>query len=201
MAVKDGPASDIILLRTEPKGKIMEKALMDSAIIAVRDCMKIREGEKFLVVTDSDLIEIGRALFKAGRDLGAVSVLMEMLPLSRNGEEPPEMVSKAMMHADAVLAPTSKSLTHTAARREACASGARVATMPGITPDTMIRGLSADYYAIADRTRKITKLLTAAREARVTTALGTDITLPLEGIDAIASTGLIHDPGSFGNLP
>lgn len=37
--------------------------------------------------------------------------------------------------------------------------------------------------------------------ARVTTKLGTDITIPLDGIKAIASTGLIREPGSFGNLP
>ncbi len=179
----------------------MDKALMDASIIAVRDCLKVRENETFLIVTDTFLREIGEGLARAGRSVGAGTVLMEMTPLSRNGEEPPEMVSQAMMHADAVLIPASKSLTHTAARRNACAKGARVATMPGITRDTMIRCLNADYYAIADRTRKLTVLLTRAKTARVTTAAGTDITLPLEGIDAIASTGLIHDPGSFGNLP
>ncbi len=179
----------------------MDKAMFDAAVIAVRDCLKVKEGELFLVVTDSELKEIGRALMEAGVSLKANSVLMEMMPLSRNGEEPPEMVTQAMIHSDAVVAPTSKSLTHTAARRKACENGARVATMPGITVDTMVRCLNADYYAIADRTVKIADLLTAAKTARVTTAAGTDITLPLGGIDAIASKGLIHDPGSFGNLP
>ncbi len=178
-----------------------DKALMDSAAIAVRDCMKVVKGEHFLVVTDTDLMEIGAALFEAGRALGAVAALMEMTPLSRNGEEPPEMVSIAMTRAQAVLAPTSKSLTHTATRRNACAAGARVGTMPGITIDTMVRCLNADYYSIADRTVKITRLLTAAKVARITTAAGTDITMPIDGIKAIASTGLVHDPGSFGNLP
>ncbi len=179
----------------------MEKALMDSALIAVRDCLKVVEGEMFLVVTDSDMIEIGTALVEAGRSLGAISVIMEMQPLSRNGQEPPVMVSEAMKFADAVVCPASKSLTHTAARRNACEAGSRVATMPGITLDTMVRCLNADYYAIADRTREVTALLDKAKVARVTTALGTDLTIPINGIDAISSTGLIHDPGSFGNLP
>ena len=180
---------------------MIDKALMDSAMIAVRDCMKVAKGEHFLVVTDPDLMEIGAALFEAGRSLGAVTALMEMTPLSRNGEEPPEMVSIAMTRARAVLAPTSKSLTHTAARRNACAAGARVGTMPGITIDTMVRCLNADYYAIADRTVRLTELMSAASVARITTDAGTDITMPLEGVKAIASTGLVHDPGSFGNLP
>ncbi len=179
----------------------MDKALMNAATIALKDCMKVVEGEQLLVVTDTELTGIGRALAEAGRALGAVSTLMEMTPLSRNGEEPPESVSQAMIHSDVVVAPTSKSLSHTAARRNACASGTRVGTMPGITIDTMVRGLSADYYAIAERTKRITALLTAADSAHITTEAGTDITMPLGGIDAIASTGLMHVPGAFGNLP
>jgi leucyl aminopeptidase (aminopeptidase T) len=73
--------------------------------------------------------------------------------------------------------------------------------MPGITKDTMIRGLNADYYAIAERTKRVTELLTAAGVARVTSEAGTDITIPIDGIDAIASTGLFFEPGAFGNLP
>jgi leucyl aminopeptidase (aminopeptidase T) len=111
------------------------------------------------------------------------------------------MVSEAMKLADAVICPASKSLTHTAARRGACEAGSRVATMPGITLDTMVRCLSADYYAIAERTHRVTAILDEANSARVTTELGTDITIPIDGIKAISSTGLIHDPGSFGNLP
>ncbi len=179
----------------------MDKALMDSALIAVRDCLKVVDGEKLLIVTDTELLEIGRALVEAGRSLGATGVIMEMQPLSRNGEEPPVMVSEAMKFADAVVCPASKSLTHTAARRNACEAGSRVATMPGITLDTMVRCLSADYYAIVDRTRELTVLLDEAKVARITTAIGTDLTIPIDGIKAISSTGLIHDPGSFGNLP
>jgi leucyl aminopeptidase (aminopeptidase T) len=179
----------------------MDKALLDAALTAVKDCLKVQKNEKVLVVTDSELREIGEALLEAAKSLGAEAMLMEMLPRTRNGEEPPDAVTAAMMQSDVVVAPTSMSLTHTAARRKACSEGARVATMPGILRETMIRCLNADYYSIAERTKKLTAMLTAAKAARVTTASGTDIILPLEGIDAIASTGLIHERGSFGNLP
>ncbi|HMA76814.1 MAG TPA: aminopeptidase [Candidatus Krumholzibacteriaceae bacterium] len=179
----------------------MDKELYESAVTAVKDCLKVKKDESFLVVTDSELKTIGQALFEAGRSLGAESVIMEIMPLSRNGEEPPESVSRAMAASEAVIIPTSKSLTHTTARREACSAGARVATMPGITKDTMVRCLKADYYAIADRTKKITKMLTDAKSAHVTTESGTDIIIPVDGIEGIASTGLIHEKGGFGNLP
>ena len=179
----------------------MDKALLDAAFIAVKDCLKVQKGETVLIVTDSELREIGEALLEASKGLEAEAMLMEIIPRERNGEEPPEAVTAAMMKSDVVVAPTSKSLTHTGARRKACSEGARFATMPGILRDTMIRCLNADYYAIADRTKKLTEILTNAKMARVTTESGTDITLPLDGIDAIASTGLIHESGSFGNLP
>jgi len=179
----------------------MDKALLDSAVIAVKDCLNVQKDETVLVVTDSVLREIGEALLEAAKGLETEAMLMEIIPRERNGEEPPDAVTAAMMKCGVVVAPTSMSLTHTAARRKACAEGARVATMPGILRETMIRCLSADYYAIADRTKRLTEMLTKAKKARVTTASGTDITLPLDGIDAIASTGLFHEPGSFGNLP
>ncbi|OYV88893.1 MAG: hypothetical protein B7Z68_12660 [Acidobacteria bacterium 21-70-11] len=106
-----------------------------------------------------------------------------------------------MAAVDAVLVVTAKSVTHTAARRAATAAGARVATMPGITEACLVRTMNADYRAIAERTMRVTELLTRARTAHLTTAAGTDLELPIGDIAAIASTGLIREPGQWGNLP
>ncbi len=179
----------------------MDTSLLKAAVIALKDCMKLAAGESVLIVTDAKLLPIGKALKQAALELGADPVLIEMEPRSRDGEEPPASVAQAMMKSDVVLVPTSKSLTHTAARRQACAAGARVATMPGILRETMIRCLNADYYAIAERTKRLTDILSAGSLLRVTSPGGTDLTLPIGGIKAIASTGLIHDRGASGNLP
>ena len=179
----------------------MDKELLKASRIALKDCLKLRQEESLLIVTDTKLREIGAALRAAALELGNDPVCIAMEVRSRDGAEPPEAVASAMRHSAVVVAPTARSLTHTAARRAACAAGARVATMPGIRRETMIRCLNADYYAIAERTKHMTDLLTAGSLLRVTTSAGTDITLPIEGIKAIASTGLIHEPGSFGNLP
>ena len=179
----------------------MDRALLKASTIALRDCLKLASGESLLIVTDAKLRRIGTSLRDAALELGADPVLIEMQARGRDGEEPPESVSRAMMMSKVVVAPTARSLTHTAARREACKAGSRVATMPGIRRDTMIRCLSADYYRIAERTKRMTDILTAGSVLRVTSPAGTDITLPIEGIKAIASTGLIHEAGAFGNLP
>ena len=79
-------------------------------------------------------------------------VLVEILPRRSNGEEPPPQIAHLMGTVDVVLCPTSKSLTHTDARRRASAAGARVGTLPGVTEDIMVRCMNADYTRIAERT-------------------------------------------------
>ncbi|MGE5585131.1 MAG: aminopeptidase [Bacillota bacterium] len=163
--------------------------------------MGVAPGESVLVVTDEKLREIGYALWDQARSLGAEAMLVEIIPRARNGEEPPAPIAVIMKAVDVVLAPTSRSLSHTAARREACAAGARVATLPGITPEAMVRTLSADYSRIAEVSRKVAGILTSGRTARVTSPSGTDITMSIEGREGHPDTGIYRLPGDFGNLP
>lgn len=178
-----------------------EKELLNSSKIAIQDCMAVKEGETLLIVTDDKLEDIGRALYTAGKELGHETMLAVLTPRQSHGADAPEPIARAMEAADAVIVPASTSFTHTKTRRDACAAGARVATMPGITRETLKRGLSADYEAIARRTIRLTEMLDSTNSVRITTEKGTDITIPIDGINAISSTGLIREKGSFGNLP
>lgn len=175
--------------------------LEKAALVAVRDCLAIKAHESLLVLTDPPLAHLARAIAEAARPLAREVIVVEYAVRELNGQEPPAPVPEAMKGVDAVVAVTTRSITHTAARRGATAAGARVATMPGITEGCLVRTMSADYEAIAARTRRVTAMLTAARVARVTTPAGTDVTLPIDGITAIASTGLIRSAGAWGNLP
>jgi leucyl aminopeptidase (aminopeptidase T) len=65
----------------------------------------------------------------------------------------------------------------------------------------MERALKADYPAIARRTEQVTRILNKGKTARITTELGTDLTLPINGIQAISSTGLIREKGQGGICP
>ncbi|MBI1807442.1 MAG: aminopeptidase [Ignavibacteria bacterium] len=179
----------------------MVSDLHSAALIAVRDCMGVKPGEKVLVVTDEPLRKIGYALWRAAKDLGNEVLFVEIFPRKTNGEEPPLEVAELMKMADVVLAPTSKSLTHTDSRRAASARGARVATLPGVTEEIMIRCMNADYHRIAERTFRLCEMLEKTKTVRVTAPRGTDVTLPIEGRRAYASSGLFHQKGESGNLP
>ncbi|MCZ7604425.1 MAG: aminopeptidase [Melioribacteraceae bacterium] len=169
--------------------------------IAIRDCMGAKKKETILVVTDELKREIGLSLYENAKSLGHEALFIEMKSREINGEEPPVYVADLMKKFDVVLCPTAKSLTHTDARRNASASGVRVATFPGITKEVMIRGLNADYKKIAALTLKLKKRLEKTNVVRVTTARGTDITMPVANRKVIPSKGLFHKKGESGNLP
>jgi leucyl aminopeptidase (aminopeptidase T) len=180
---------------------VISSELLSASSIAVRDCMGAKPGERVLIVTDEPLRTIGYALWQAAKDLGHEVLLVEMLPRKTNGEEPPAQVAELMAKADVVLCPTSKSLTHTDARRSASAAGTRVATLPGVTEDIMVRCMNADYQRIAERTHRLCAIMEQTAVIRVVSPAGTDVTLPTAGRRAHASSGLFRERGQSGNLP
>jgi leucyl aminopeptidase (aminopeptidase T) len=175
--------------------------LLSASVIAIRDCMGTQAGESVLVITDEPLRQIGYALRMAAKDLGHEVTLVEILPRTTNGEEPPPAVAQLMTRFDVVLCPTSKSLTHTDSRRAASAAGVRVGTLPGVTEEIMVRCMNADYNVIAERTHQICRLMRETRTIRVTSPSGTDIVMPITGRQAHASSGLFREKGQWGNLP
>lgn len=176
-------------------------ALHEAALIAVRDCMGVKPGEKALVITDGPTRKIGYALFEVAKKLGAEAFFIEIITRSSNGQEPPAPVAELMKLVDVILIPTLMSMSHTDSRREASKNGVRIATLPGITEDLMVRTLEADYFEIGKLSDAVAKLLTEGSEVRVTSANGTDVTMGITGRDGTADTGLNHTAGSFSNLP
>ena len=173
--------------------------LREAALVAVRDLMGATPGETLLVVMDDGTRSVGYALYQAAAELGCEAMAIEMIERRSHGEEPPAPVAQIMKHVDIVLAPTSKSISHTRARAEACAAGARCATLPGITEDCMARALGADYEAVGVRSRKYADVLTRGATVRITNTEGTDIAsrLPAER----QRHGVYTTIRAFGNLP
>ncbi len=179
----------------------MNKNLIKASAIALKECMGLQKDETLLIISDEQKKEIGYSLFEVSKKLCKEAVYVEMKSRQINGEEPPEAIAEMMKRFDVVLCPTAKSLTHTNARREAVKLGARVGTMPGISKQTMIRCLNANYKKIIDLTFKLTEILRNTAEIKVTSKLGTDITMPMKDRKIIPSTGVLKNPGESGNLP
>lgn len=177
------------------------KDLANASVIALRDCMGLQKQETLLIITDEIKRNIGLALHEAGKALCKESLLIEIKSREINGQEPPAQVAALMKTVDVVVCPTAKSLTHTDARREAVKLGVRVGTMPGITIDTMVRCLNADYNKIIALTDFIAAKMVGVKNIKVVTEKGTNVTMPVADRMIIPSKGVLKNKGESGNLP
>jgi len=178
-------------------------SLKNSTGIVLETCMAVKPGEVVLIITDTATHpSIASTLYDRAVELGCDPILMTMEPRGVHGQEPPKTVAEAMAAADVVLAPTSKSLTHTQAKINAKMAGARIATMPGISLEMMgSGGITADFLAIRDTAFELKSRLDSVNEVRITTDLGTDIIFNVKGCDWKVDHGICHEPGSSSNLP
>lgn len=183
----------------------------------------IRSGETLLVITDTpttqewrdqapeklkDMVQrnlLARTIADLARtDFPESIVAFQTYPsVGRNSAEPGRDVEERMKESDVVLAVTTYSVSHTDARESATKAGARIASMPSVLAGMFYPGgsLNADYEKIASETLTLAKALTEVSRVRIQTIAGTDLVLSLEGRQGQVDTGLLTEPGSWGNLP
>ncbi len=130
------------------------------------------------------------------------AIMMTMPPRSRHGEEPPRAVAEAMRNVDVVIAPTTMSLTHTSARKQANDAGVRTASMPGVTEQMMIEGgLTANPREVVEHTRRLAETFKGASEIRLVSDLGTDISFEVDASKWNLDVGCCQQQGCSTNLP
>ena len=168
---------------------------------ALKDCFKLRRSEKILILSDEEKKSLGYAFYEKATELSDHPYLL-VIPTSGNHRvEPPKHISGLMCHVDAIVMLTQRSLSHTQARRNASQHGARIASLPAVTKETLIRTLDGDYTQLINTSRKLADILTIGRSAHLMTPAGTDITFSLSRMRGYADTGMIHEAGHFSNLP
>ena len=168
-------------------------------------CKAVKPEERVLIYSDDDgnSVWMGQILMNVVNSMGAKAILTVMNPEHLGGGpgawEPPEAVAAAMRKVDAIFRVTDKtSLTHSNARKEATAAGVRHYVLHPALADVLKRGISpADLTLIKEHTEDIVQRLTRANEARITTPLGTDITMTLKGREGVA----LHPMSLVSSLP
>lgn len=176
-------------------------SLVDGAKTIIEQCLNVDDGEEVLVVNDGNDSELIDALFEVLDDRDVEATYIEYDEPENHGEEPPAHVAEAMKAADVVIAPTLKSLSHTEARKEANKAGVRVATLPTVSKEIWNTSLQADYDEVKRITETVYGLLEDADEVRIETPSGTDLRFDVEIDTYHNDTGILHEPGDFGNLP
>jgi aminopeptidase len=182
-------------------GLAMSEEMNACARTALIECLGLGRNELLLVVCDPPCAEIGHAFWNVGSGHCRETVLVQISPRRQNGNEPPDPVGAWFGQFDVAVMPTSKSLTHTQARRSACERGTRIATLPGITPEVFLRTMQTDWKRLGSYTRRVASQLSRAKKVRVVSAAGSDFTFLTGGAHAKADDGVLDKKGVYGNLP
>lgn len=167
----------------------------------INRCLAVQAGEDVLVVCDPGTMTLAEPLREAARERGAEAVLALMDERAIDGNEPPRAIAAALSACDVFIAPTTRSLSHTRARKQATDRGARGATMPGVTEDMLARVMAVDFDTMVARSAAVAALLDEAAEAHLTCPRGSDLRFDLRDRNGISDDGRLTDEGAFGNLP
>ncbi|MBD3313958.1 aminopeptidase [Candidatus Woesearchaeota archaeon] len=180
----------------------MDENMNKAASITLNSCLKLKKTETLLIITDRKKKKIAKEIYYAAFYKCRNSMLVTIPEAEVSGEEPPAIVAEVMKKYDVIIAPTSKSITHTNAISDAMKKGARVASLPGITEGAFKRGLTSDYTGISITTRKLASMIMKSKRIRIITSAGTDIRAEVsKDYLVFYDDGLITKKGSRGNLP
>lgn len=177
----------------------MTSPLPHAADNLIRANFALQAGERLALVLAPGRDALADAI-EAAATLHEVETLRLPLPDEPTYELPDDHV--ATLHAvDAALISTRRSYTHTDGVRGAARAGTRIATNSDLTEAQLAAGLLADYDVVAERAAAYAARLEAAREVRLTSDDGTDLTFAVAGQRGMMETGRYHAPGQVGNLP
>ena len=117
-------------------------------------------------------------------------------------EEAEEVIKAHGKPPDAVVALSNYSTSHTRFRDflTRCMR-ARYASMPLFDEGMITGAMTADWKQVARKTIRLAGLMNGADMAYVTSPNGTSISFSMKGREVKPDTGILTEPGAFGNLP
>ncbi len=171
---------------------------------AIVGSLRVRKGEKLLLVTDKQKMPIAEALaFWAGKQGAEVTTYL-MTETLRPINAPTSIFKTMIEQANVTMYMLDARVAEKPFRGFMVANGAkfgRICMMPGITIDMMERLVNIDFSKMDALTRKVIRIIKDCSEVRVTNKLGTDITFSVKGRKWENDNGDISKPGKHGNLP
>lgn len=180
----------------------MKKILMGKIADKLIDTnLKMKKGEKLLIVTEPEKINIAEVIAASALRKDIEPVINIMMPREFDSNEPPKIISEAMKASDAFLSVVEKSITHTNAVKEAISNGSRGIVLTQFSEDMMIHGgMECDFEKQAPLCKKVASMLANSKEVHLTTPLGTDLKFSAEGRRGNSLYCLV-EPGEFSTAP
>jgi leucyl aminopeptidase (aminopeptidase T) len=171
--------------------------LVDDAALIVDVCMSVEEGDVVTIICDDDRADEAAAVAEVVVARGGWPVVMNNEAQVRRGRAdvrfpmaPPANLHRAMVGSDEVIILANlewaNRFAHVNAVRETCEANGKIASIePGMGEWGLTR---EDLERSAQRTRDAVAALAGKKQCRVTTALGTDFTVSIEGREPLCLT-------------
>jgi leucyl aminopeptidase (aminopeptidase T) len=178
--------------------------LSQAAERAIKQCLRLQEGESFLLVTDAQKMEIAEALAYWANEVGAETTTYLMAETLRPIAEPTALFKEMAERATAIAYVLDARIEEKAFRTYMVKVGraqSRICMMPGLTREMMERLVNIDFEEMSAFTAKVISALQDADDVLVENPEGTRIEFSVKGRKWENDNGDIGSKGKFGNLP
>ena len=189
---------------------VAENTLSKDAALVVDVCMSVEEGDVVTIICDDEHAEQAHAVADVCVERGAWPVVVNNETQVRRGRAdvrfpiaPPANLHRAMVGSDEVIIITNlewaNRFAHVSAVKETCAANGKIASVEG--------GMGAwnltveDILRATQRAKDAMAALEGKKRVRVTTALGTDFTVSIEGRPALEVTPIKRRGQMMGPVP
>lgn len=178
---------------------------------AIHVCLAVGSRDRVVILADRDSEHIGHAL---AAECELAEAPAKLLVLEDFVQRPARLVPEQLTQAVDDFKPTVT--IYCASKQEGELVfrgpltrhwfedlGTRHGHMIGIDDRLMEEGMASDYEQIAALTERVTEIVREARDIEVRAPSGTDLRARLDPgrLRWVPCTGLIHEPGTWSNLP
>lgn len=184
--------------------KIKGDDLYQAAERVIKQSLRLKPGESFLLVTDKPKMEIAEALAYFAKQAGAETTTYLMTETLRPIREPTRLFRELAKKADAIAYMLDARIEEKPFRGDLVGMGmkyGRICMMPGITRDMMVRLVNIDFPGMNAFTKKVIRALKDADDVLIKNPEGTHVGFSVRGRPWLNSNGDIGRKGRHGNLP
>ena len=190
------------------------------AQVVVQDVVKVKKGERVLIIANPATSEIAQDLYSASCEAGALSTLMFQPDKTSFDNANPEVLAAIATEPEVCFSISNIKLgkdpgatanpyttedgqkfTHIFDYLLDGKKTMRGAWTPGITVDMMNRTAAIDYKELQSRCVRLAELFKNAVSVRVTAPAGTNLLIPVNGRGLLFDDGDFSKPGTGGNIP
>jgi leucyl aminopeptidase (aminopeptidase T) len=178
--------------------------LSQAAEKAMKQSLRLREGESFLLITDAEKMDIAEALASWAKRVGAETTTYLLTETLRPIAEPTSLFKEMAERATAiayVLDPRIEEKPFRTYIVNLRKKQSRICAMPGLTREMMERLVNIDFEEMNAFTTRVIVALQDAEDILVENPEGTRIQFSVKGREWENDNGDISRTGMFGNLP